>query len=268
MWLNFTTCAACLLFLQGLCQCYDEERGGPRATSDCISCKCITMWHAMKKRKKARKYLYHMNNEACGCNVSCKLSGQKRCTKPGSKYDRIAYHSECMDDWVQCAHMKLVSEQLATYSAFLSEERNTAVPIVLEGCCPLIGYEKKLSTMINVKNPSDFVSRRREAIWTLKLQKNHRNSNFCRAWVPQDEINFCDSDAMTTAQIVGQSWKPSVDLEEEALEHQSLKKFLETLKFIENAAVGEDNVSILCKFRLLFLFFFLGCVCYNDTGWQ
>ncbi len=234
MWLNFATCAACLLFLQGMCQCY-QDRDNPRATSDCISCKCLTLWHVMKKKKKARKYLYHMNNETCGCNVAC-LSGDTRCTKPGSKYDRIAYHPECMKNWIQCDHMKKVSEQLEQYSLFLAHEGKSEVPRVLDGCCPLIGYSKKISSMIKVENPTDFVLKRRKAIWTLKLHGKEQISTQYITLEPQDEIMSCDmanfGKEITNAQISA----------EPMLEQHSLHNFLRTLKNLQIGAFDTKKV--------------------------
>ncbi len=258
MWLNFASCAACLLFLQGLCQCYqDLERGGPRATSDCISCKCITLWHVMKKKKKARKYLYHMNNEWCGCSVSCLISGERRCTKPGSKYDRIAYHPMCMESWVQCPHMQKVSEQLERYSAFVSEQ-GTLLPPVLEGCCPLIGYDKKVSTMIHVQNPSDFISKRRAAIQLLKLKKTGSKAqpSPCIAWVPQDEVyNNDTTNTMTNTMIVQSSFEHGFTIER-ALERDNLSEFVDALKIIQNAALDAENVSFTQHFCVLHILFF------------
>ena len=149
MILNFATCAACLLFLQGLCECYS---GTPRATADCLTCKCVTLWHVMKTKKKARKNLYHMGkNKTCTCNVSCRLTGRSKCTVAQGKYSRVAYHPTCMKYWTQCEHMEKVTKQLEEYSAALELKGFADIPEVLAGCCPLIGYDKKRVPLFKLK---------------------------------------------------------------------------------------------------------------------
>ncbi len=180
MLLNFTTCAACLLFLQGLCGCFLNQKGGPRATTQCVSCTCVTLRYVMKKKKHACKNLYHMSNTTtCDCNVSCGRTGNgTRCTKLHAGYSRIAYHPDCMQEWVQCSHMKRVAEELEVYSAYIEEKGDEELPEVLSGCCPLIGYSKKSSSMIAVKNPDNFIRRRRDAIWRLRMQKHEQHILF------------------------------------------------------------------------------------------
>ena len=166
--LSYITCAACLLFLTGNCSCFSQE-GGPRFTGSCQSCKCVTVWYLTNKKKQSRKTLYHLNQDrTCDCKISCLLNPEnKRCTSQG----KLAVHLECRKSWIPCEHMKKVATQLEEYT----EAVGNRPPQVPKGCIPLIGYEKKKSTLLDIPfDGRNFLEERQIALKTYK--KNHKST--------------------------------------------------------------------------------------------
>ncbi len=164
---NFTVCTACLLFLTGKCSCFSQP-GGPRATGHCHDCKCITVRFAMNQKKYSPKALFHTHpNRTCDCDVSCKINDTNRCEQKGDKFRRVAYHAKCRKYWKQCAHLSQISKELREYSDIM---KNSDLPIVLSGCVPLIGYNKRKSSMIEVKNFRNFVKARADVLQVLRNQ--------------------------------------------------------------------------------------------------
>ncbi len=140
--LSFLTCAACVLFLTGRCSCFTQE-GGPRFTGSCQSCKCIVVWYLTNKKRQSRKTLYHLNeNRTCGCQLPCLVNKNSRCGSNG----KLVVHSKCRTFWIPCDHMVKVTAQLNEYTKAVENK----VPWVPDGCIPLIGYEKKKSTLLDI----------------------------------------------------------------------------------------------------------------------
>ncbi len=99
----------------------------------------------------------------CECSIRCLRHDKERCSLETSNSNRIVYHWECRENWVQCEHMLLVSKQLEEYSEYMSKQ--TGLPTVPGGCIPLIGYPKKPSTMLSIKEEGrDFLAEREAAI--------------------------------------------------------------------------------------------------------
>ena len=150
----------------------------------------------------------------------------------------------------------------------LSAQGNNTLPQVLEGCCPLIGYNKKVSSMISVQNPCDFISKRREGILILKL-KNNYSTNQCLVLQPQDAI-LSDEDAR--ALILKKLFE--YDNGKRALERDSIDDFVQALKIIQNAALDRENVSTTffalnsLIINRSYLFLLLGCVYDTNSEWE
>ncbi len=161
--LSFITCAACVLFLSGKCLCFTQT-GGPRFTGSCHSCKCVVVWYLTNKKKQSRKTLFHVNSDRmCDCKSPC-LFGERCLTTQG----KLAFHPNCRKLWKQCEHMQKISVQLEEYSEAVGE----GVPLVPDGCIPLIGYAKKKSTLLEIPFAGrNFLEERQLALKTYK--KNH-----------------------------------------------------------------------------------------------
>ncbi len=169
--LSFITCAACILFLNGKCNCFTQS-GGPRSTGTCQSCKCVVIWYLTEKKKQSRKTLFHLNTDRnCDCFLPClEQKNGSRCLKQG----KLAFHAECRKYWKPCAHMALVTAQLEEYTT-LVKDGNPKVPI---GCIPLLGYEKRKSTLLRIDvDGRNFLQERKAALVTYKEKKYCNQQN-------------------------------------------------------------------------------------------
>ena len=105
-------------------------------------------------------------NRSCDCTLTCVRAGNSRCVSQG----KLAYHPECREKWLPCAHMALVSAQLDEYVAAVQKDGVAKVP---DGCIPLIGYTKKKSTMLEIYGDGrNFLEEREIALATFKRNHN------------------------------------------------------------------------------------------------
>ncbi len=163
--LSFTTCAACVLFLTGRCLCF-KQKGGPRYTGSCQSCKCVTVWYLTHTKKQSRKTLYHLNKDrACECQIPCLFNPNGTCLSQG----KVTVHLECRKFWKPCDHMKTVAAQLEEYSEAVGQ----TTPKIPDGCIPLIGYEKRKSSLLQIPfDGRNFLEERQMALKTFKKKHN------------------------------------------------------------------------------------------------
>ena len=81
----------------------------------------------------------------------------------------------CRNNWQQCEHLALVSKQLEEYTTALIQAGKTVE--ILDGCIPLIGYEKRPSTMLPLGTCTrNFIKERGNILRELRQKEQDETS--------------------------------------------------------------------------------------------
>ncbi len=152
---------------------------------------------------------------------------------------KLAFHTECRKLWTPCEHMRTVTNQLEEYTRAVAD--GDGIPLVPEGCIPLIGYTKKPSTLLDITlNGRNFLEERQLALKTYK--KNHK----IKWYHTQKKKKTYQHIAKDKTFVVGETRPKTLLQLENAVEDvldSTMVQYFSVIKKIENS--DDDEVSVL-----------------------
>ena len=161
-------CVSCLIFIAGLCECF-QRAGGARARQDCETCRCVTVRAYQNGLRKTRRLFFHTKKGVtCGCELLCGKGANEggRCSVKNST--ALIPHDYCVNNlWRQCEHMKKVQEQV-------EKVLKSNLRFVLPNCIPCIGTKSRnyiLDGEAAAGDPRNFIQERQEVITQYRKKK-------------------------------------------------------------------------------------------------